>query len=443
MQKLACDQNAERGIIAILVTIGDNGKLFNEISEIVSPEDFFVQANRIIFEAIGAIIASGVIVDGVILSESLKHAGKLKSVGGYVYISKLQEEGSLDVSPYMAMKYAAIIKEKAILRVLQLAAEGMRNEAFQELPSSDIMNKFLNKIIPLSIERKTGSVEHIRELVKQVGSEAEERFSQNAYMSGYSTGLRNLDRVTKGLKNKDFIILAARPSVGKSALAGNIAVNVADNGRKVLFFSLEMSGKALTRRFISYKTCVKTSRMETGRMTDQEWKKFREGSDLIANVPIKICEDYALSPAKIIAMAREEKTQNGLDLIIVDYIQLMRTDNRRDSRELDISEISRSLKSVAKELDIPVLALSQLNREVEKRDSGKPRLSDLRESGTLEQDADIVMFLWREKDNSAGITLTVAKNRDGKTGDVVLSFEEDTVSFREMIREVKSGYGAS
>ena len=328
-------------------------------------------------------------------------------------------------------KYIKIVEEKSILRNIIKTGNDIIAAGYEQNEDvEDIMNVAEKKIFDLIQDKNTTGYSAIKDVLVQTFSELERLYNQKGFVTGVETGFSDLDYKTSGFHKSDLIIVAARPAMGKSAFVLNIATHAAvNNNVPVIVFNLEMSKEQLVNRILCSEAMVDSNKIRTGKIDDNEWIKLANASGRLAEAPIYIDDTPGISIAEIRAKCRKLKLEKGIGLVIIDYLQLVEASGRRNSsREQEISEISRSLKILAKELDVPVIALSQLSRSAEKRDDKRPMLSDLRESGAIEQDADIVMFLYRddyynensEKKNIAEIIL--AKHRGGSTGTVELSW---------------------
>ena len=402
--------------------------------EILHREDFYYEAHRIIFDAILALYEKNQPVDITTVSNSLDKANQLKGVGGYSYLAKLANSAGTFSN---AEAYAQIIKEKATLRALieagnQIVADGYSDS--EEVGA--IIEKAEKSIFDITQGNQRNGLVSLRETLKETYQQMEERAANPGSLTGLTTGFIDLDRKLSGLQKSDLVLLAARPSMGKTALMVNISTNAAlKGGASVAMFSLEMSRHQLSQRIISSISHVDLMKVISGDLNEDEWGKVIEAMTVISEIPISIDDTPGITPLEVKAKCRRLKAEKGLDLIVIDYLQLMEVGGRADSRQQEISAISRSLKAVAKELDVPLIALSQLSRAPELRADHRPILSDLRESGAIEQDADVVMFLYRddyynpesEKANLGEVI--IAKHRNGPTGTVELMFKKEFTKF--------------
>ena len=432
------------------------------VTERLTPEDFYRQAHQLIYSAMLTLHSKNEPIDMVTVVDELKKMNKLDDVGGVSYITLL---ANVVPTAANAKYHAQIVEEKATLRQLVeggTAIAAMGYEGSEDV--RDIMDKAEKTILSISNRKGGKDFAAINEVVEATLNHIQMVMDSSQSITGLATGFKDLDELTAGLHPSDFIILAARPSMGKTALALNIAQNVAIRGAKpnepkkrVAFFSLEMSREQLVQRMLCAEADVNAQLLRTGSgkktMTDDEsaevWNRLWVASDLLAGSQLFIDDTPGISIMEMRSKARRLKSEGGLDLVVIDYLQLMQGTVGRsnsDNRQQEVSEISRGLKALARELDVPVLALSQLSRSVEARQVKKPMLSDLRESGSLEQDADIVMFLYREdyykaaEEEPTHVTeLIVAKHRNGPVGRVNLFFKNDCTKFRDLSRRLEDG----
>ena len=413
----------------------------NSALEIISRDDFYSEAHRKIFAVIVDLSEKNEPVDLITLSNALKGKNLLEAVGGTAYLASL-----VDSVPSAAnvSNYAKIVKEKAILRGLITSATDIINSCYEAGTDVDeILDQAEHSIFEISENKVRPSFFPIREIVKDSFRSIEELFSRKDLITGVPTGFEKLDDLTSGLQKSELIIIAGRPSMGKTAFALNIAQYVALEAQTpAAIFSLEMSKEQLAFRLLASESKVDSQRLRKGFLGETDWPKLTTAAGKLSDAPIFIDDTPAITVLEMKAKSRRLKADQGLGLIIVDYIQLMRTGSYRESREQEISEISRSLKALAKELRVPVIALSQLNRKVEERPNRRPQMADLRESGAIEQDADVIAFIYRDEvynksdDNPEKGTaeIIVAKQRNGPTGMVKLAFLERFTSFENLAR---------
>ena len=431
--------DAEESIISAILI--DNNTLLDVI-EILSAEDFYRTAHQKIFGAIVDLFDKGEPIDLVTLANKLKASGQLEDVGGATYLARLVDTVPLAVN---AQHYAKIVHDKASLRRLIEKANAIVKRCFEERGDVDDVIDFAEtSIFEISEKKSRQAFYPLSKIILGNIETLEEKQGNRSLVTGVPTGYNHLDNLTSGLQNSDLIILAARPSMGKTALALNIARNAAvDANIPVAIFSLEMSKEQLSLRMLCAEARIDSSRLRGGFFSMEDWHRLTDAAGILSESPIYIDDSPSLSAMDIRAKARRLKMDKNIGLIIIDYLQLMQGRGTAERRDLEISEISRALKALAKELNLPVLALSQLNRMLEQRTDKRPRLSDLRESGALEQDADIVAFIYRdevynrEEDNPhKGIAeIILAKQRNGPTGDVRLTFLNSYTRFENLASE--------
>ncbi|MEW5735627.1 MAG: replicative DNA helicase [Thermodesulfobacteriota bacterium] len=405
------------------------------VQELLSAEDFYVDAHRKIYEAMLELFGKGEPTDVVTVGNLLKRKKALEESGGLPYLGRLVNEVPMAVN---APFYATIIHEKAVLRRLITRASDIVTRCFEESGSvADLVDFAENAIFSVSDEKKRSSIHPLKGLLTESLRAVSKRSANKAHVTGVPTGLPKLNLKTSGLQPSDLIILAARPGMGKTSLALNIAVNAAREKVPVLVFSLEMSKEQLVTRVLCGEAKVNSQRVRDGFLRPEEMAALVEASGRITDLPIFIDDSPILTALDVRATARRLSREKQVGLIVIDYLQLMKGPPSKERRELEISEISRSLKALAKELSVPVLALSQLNRQVETPGgSREPQLSHLRESGALEQDADMILFLFQseapsEDTDKVMVELKIAKHRNGPTGKIPLWFFKEYTSFAE------------
>ncbi len=395
--------------------------------ENIDQDDFYQPDLKAIFESIVYLYQHSQPVDLVTLQTRLKDTGELELVGGLSYLSKLAM--AVPTSAHIE-NYAIIVKEKAILRKLIKAGQEIVANGFEGKERLEtILNEAEEKIFNIIQGRKTGEFSGISKIVSDSLDMISEAYLNKGQVTGVATGFVDLDQKTAGLQASDLILIAARPSMGKTAFAINVAQFAAVKERKsVAIFSLEMSKEQLARRMLCTQGLVDAQKVRIGDLTEEEWLNLIDASTIIGQAPIFIDDTAGLSVNEIRAKCRKLKLEKGLDLVVIDYLQLMSGNSKKESRQQEISEISRGLKGLAREMECPVIVLSQLSRACETRTDHRPILSDLRESGAIEQDADIVMFLYRDEyynpDSEAKnqAELIIAKQRNGQTGTVHLAW---------------------
>ena len=430
---------AEESIISAILI--DNNTLLNVI-ETLAPEDFYRTAHQKIYAAITDLFDKAEPIDLVTLANRLKEKGHIEMIGGASYLAKLVDTVPMAVN---ALHYAKIVHDKATLRRLIEKANAIVKRCFEERGNADEVIDFAESaVFEISEKKARQAFSPLSKIILSNIETLEEKQGNRSLVTGVPTGFSQLDNMTSGLQNSDLIILAARPSMGKTALALNIARNAAVDGNiPVAIFSLEMSKEQLSLRMLCSEARIDSSRLRGGFFGMEDWHRLTDAAGVLSDAPIYIDDSASLSAMEIRAKARRLKMDKNIGLIIIDYLQLMQGRASAERRDLEISEISRGLKALAKELSLPVMALSQLNRMLEQRTDKRPRLSDLRESGALEQDADVVAFIYRDevynKDednpNKGVAEILLSKQRNGPTGDVFLSFLNSFTRFENLASE--------
>lgn len=402
--------------------------------EKLRPGDFYREVHRTIFEAMEHLHHDNKEVDVITLPEELRRMKKLDDVGGLEYVLSLP---NLVATAANIEYHANIVAEKALARNIITTCTELTSEAYDgEKEPEDLLDDAERRILQISESKRRGDFAPVGVVVEETLDKITKLYENKAGITGLPTGFRDLDRLTSGLQPSDLILVAARPSMGKTAFTLNIAQNVGVKQHKtVAFFSLEMSQEQLVQRLLCQIAHIDSQKLRTGQLnSDDEWTKLTDACDKLYQAPIYIDDTPGISVTEMRSKARRLKAEHGLDLIIVDYLQLMQGRNS-ESRQQEISEISRSLKALARELKVPLIALSQLSRSVESRQDKRPMLSDLRESGALEQDADIVSFLYREDyydketENQHITEIILAKHRNGPVGSVNLYFKGEYTLF--------------
>lgn len=402
--------------------------------ERLQSHDFYRDVHRVIFEGMEHLHRENKEIDVITLTEELRRMKRLDDVGGVEYVLQLP---NLVATAANIEYHANIVSEKALARKLISTCTELTTEAYDgEKEPEDLLDDAERKILQLSDTKNRGDFASVGAVVETTLDKITKLYENKAGLTGLPTGFRDLDRMTSGLQPSDLILVAARPSMGKTAFTLNIAQNVGVRQRKtVAFFSLEMSQGQLVQRLLCQIAHIDSQKLRTGQLnSDDEWSRLTDACDKLYESPVYIDDTPGISVAEMRSKARRLKSEHGLDLIIVDYLQLMQGRNS-ESRQQEISEISRSLKALARELKVPLIALSQLSRSVESRQDKRPMLSDLRESGALEQDADIVSFLYREDyydketENQHITEVILAKHRNGPVGSVKLYFKNEFTLF--------------
>jgi replicative DNA helicase len=407
---------AEQSVIGGLIL--DNGR-FDEIGDRIRPEDFYRPAHRILFEAIGELIEASVPVDALTLSEHLEARGRLQAVGGMAYIGSLAKNTP---SAANVAAYANRVRELAIERRLRKASMDIVDTLGNgSLSTPEKVERAQALVMDIETDRAGAGLIHVKECLEQCVDEIDSRYQRQDAIPGLPTGYSDIDSKLLGLQPGNLCIIAARPSVGKSTLAQNIAEHVAiRDGGAVAFFSLEMSRHELTDRMVSSLGRVNLKALRTGDIAEEDWPRITSAISLLAAAPLFLDETGGIDLHTLATRCRRHKRQHGLGLVIVDYLQLMRA--RGENRNQEISQLSAGLKRIAKDLSVPVIALSQLNRESTKRPDKRPTLADIRDSGAVEQDADIVLMLHRDEEHKGIAEVNIAKNRNGETGRVTLTW---------------------
>jgi replicative DNA helicase len=431
---LPSNLDAERSILGAILL--DNHVL-NTAIENVRPEDFFLDQHRRVYTHMIALGESQQAIDLVTLTEELHRRGELEAAGGAPYLSALAD-GMPRVSN--VEHYARIVKEKALLRNLIHTTHNIQQKALEGEDGADmILDSAESSIFALAEDRVKAGLIPVKDIVRDNFERLERIFREGKSITGIATGYAELDKLLSGLQNSELLILAARPSQGKTALALNLAENIAiRSGMPVAVFSLEMSKESLLQRLVASVAQVDAHKFRSGHLNREDWRRMTEALGTISSAPLWIDDAGSTSVMEIGAKARRLKRDKGLSLLVVDYLQLITARGRFNSRQEEVASISRGLKGLAKELQIPVLVLSQLTRAPEREERG-PQLSDLRESGAIEQDADVVMFIYRpnwgkmdlspeERDQAE---IVIAKQRNGPTDKVKFVFRSRLTRFEE------------
>ncbi|NMC48904.1 MAG: replicative DNA helicase [Desulfovibrio sp.] len=416
-----------------------NSVLFSLI-DLVGEDDFYSPVHKTIYRAFLDLSRKNSAIDMVTLADELAKAGRLEEIGGPLYLAELAQS---TVGAANALHHARIVREKSVQRRLIGAATDIITRCFEATQDvNQLLDESEQAIFSIADAKTVQGVKSSKELVAAVFEQIEQRMESKELVTGVPTGYYQFDEYTAGLQPSDLIIIAGRPSMGKTAFALNVAMrSSAMHGVPTAIFSLEMSMEQLMQRMLCSWAKVDLSRLRRGRLDDDDWARLYEAANNLSPAPIFIDDTAALTTMEMRARCRRLKAEHGLGLIVVDYLQLMRASRFIDSREQEISDISRSLKALAKELNVPVVALSQLNRKVEERGDKRPMMSDLRESGAIEQDADVIIFLYRAaaykrkeeltpEDNVAEII--IGKQRNGPTGMVKLTFFKEFTAFENL-----------
>ena len=418
------NEKAEQGIVGTMLV---NRDAISDLVDMLTGEDFYNKQYGILFDNMVELYSEGASVDPITLVERLRMKDIPEEVANTVTLAQLVQSAPL----YAPVKdYAKIVKDKAALRQLIKLCENTEKDGYQsQEPVEVIMERAEQSIFKL-VQNRNGSEDTvpIREIVMNVIREMEEAARNDGKVTGVPTGFRDLDNMLTGMHAGELLLVAARPAMGKTAFVLNIAHHVAvRKGIATAIFNLEMSKEQLVTRMIAMDSLVDSQKVQTGQLAEDDWDQVLASAESIAAAPLYIEDSSALTISELRSKCRQLKSKNNLGLIIIDYLQLMSTTGRVESRQQFVSDMSRSLKMLARELDVPIIALSQLNREVDKRPDHKPVLADLRESGSIEQDADVVMFIYRDEYYNPETTtkpqtaeIIIAKQRSGETGSVDL-----------------------
>jgi replicative DNA helicase len=422
---------AEQSVLGAMIL---DKEAINTAIEIIRPDDFYKEANKEIFESILLLFNKNEPVDLITLSEELKRRGTLENTGGVTYLANLSSGVATTAN---TKYYCKIVEEKAILRRLIRASDEVIAKSYED---SDEVNSIIEtaekSIFDITQGRNREGFSPISEVLLSSFSQIEERAANQGALTGLTTGFTDLDHKISGLQKADLILLAARPSMGKTAFGINIATNAAlKAGAQVAIFSLEMSKEQLVQRMISATAHVDLQKIISGSLAEDEWIQIINSMSPLSQAGVYIDDTPGISLMEMKAKCRRLKIEKGLDLVMIDYLQLMQLEGKQESRQQEISSISRGLKALAKEMECPVIALSQLSRAPELRSDHRPILSDLRESGAIEQDADIVMFLYRDEYYHEDSELKnigeviIAKHRNGPTGNLELVWKGEYTKF--------------
>ncbi len=428
---------AEQSVLGGLLL--DNQR-WDQIADKISESDFYRKEHRLIFRAISCLIDDNRPADVVTVSEWLDKSGELEQAGGLEYLGALANNTP---SAANIAAYADIVRERAIMRQLIYVATDVANSAYQPEGRSavEILDYAERHIFEISEKGdRRGGFQPMKSLLTAAIDRIDTLYRMDSPITGVSTGFENMDDMTSGLQAADLIVLAGRPSMGKTSLAMNIAENAAVGHKvPVAIFSMEMPGQQLAMRMMASLGRINAHKVRTGKLDDDDWPRLTSAINMLAEAPIYIDDTPALNPMELRTRARRLHREHGLGLIIVDYLQLMQTSENNENRATEISNITRALKGLAKELSIPMVALSQLNRSLEQRPNKRPVMSDLRESGAIEQDADVIVFIYRdevyneESVDKGTAEIIIGKQRNGPTGTVRLTFLGEYTRFENFI----------
>ncbi len=417
-------------------------RAWDQIIDKLREDDFYRHEHRLIFRTIGRLADQSKPIDVLTVSEALRDMHELEQVGGEVYLFELANNTP---SAANIVAYADIVRERSVLRKLISAASGIAESAFNSQGRSivELLDNAERSVFAISDQGSSnGGPINIKEYLAKTMDRIDTLFHSNDAITGMPTGYNDFDEMTSGLQSSDLVIIAGRPSMGKTTFAMNIAEHVAIKSQApVLIFSMEMPGEALVMRLLSSLCRIDQLRIRTGKLSDEDWPRISSTVSMLAEAKLYIDDTPALSPAEMRARARRLTKEHGqLGLIVVDYLQLMQVPGNSENRTAEISEISRSLKGLAKELKVPVIALSQLNRGLEQRADKRPIMSDLRESGAIEQDADLIVFIYRDEvyndasPDKGTAEIIIAKQRNGPIGKFRLTFLGQYTCFENFIR---------
>lgn len=416
---------------------------WDRVSDRVKEEDFYRRDHRLIFQAIALLANAGDPRDALTVSETLSRLGELENAGGIAYLGKLVRNTS---SATNIAAYGDIVRERSVLRQLIRISNEVSDTAFQPqgATAQDILDQAERKIFAIAEQQqKGGGPQALRPLLQKALDRIDKLFQSTESITGLSTGFTDLDDRTSGLQNGDLVIVAARPSMGKTTFAMNLVENaMLRSGKPVLVFSMEMPAEQLVMRMLSSLGRIDQGRVRSGKLEEEDWPRLTSTMTMLSEQKLLIDDSASLSPNDVRTRARRvAREQGGLGLIMVDYLQLMRVPGLESNRVNEISEISRSLKALAKEMECPVIALSQLNRSLEQRPNKRPVMSDLRESGAIEQDADVIMFIYRdevynpESPDKGTAEIIIGKQRNGPIGALRLAFHGKYTRFEDLAPE--------
>ena len=436
---LPYDFLAEKAIIGSIIK---KNETFDRANQIIKPVDFYDSRTQRIYKSIVTMFEKDIKVDEVSLLSQLRNENILEEVGGEEFIAEITL--SSFYTPNIDT-YAKTVKEKSLLRnLIEASADIMEDSYRQSEDIGTILEKAESKIFDISQDRLNDGLVRVSDTLDETIQKINELSLNDGNITGVPTGLSLVDMKLSGLQQSQLILLAARPAMGKTALGLTIAWNAAKAGKSVGFFSLEMSSLQLNYRLISMVSLIELDQVMNGRIKDQEWQLLFDSVKEIASKDLYVDETPAISLSEMRSKLKRLKAEKGLDLVVIDYLQLMTAEGNKENRQNEIASISRGLKSLSKELNCPILSLAQLSREADKRADHRPILSDLRESGAIEQDADVVMLLYREdyyneEDNPNIAKIIVAKHRNGSTGTLDLFFNKPCTTFRDLSLKEENG----
>lgn len=432
-QRLPFSLQAERAVLSALLL---NDESIHQVSELLIPDDFYNQSHKIIFQVLLELAQNYKKIDLITLQDELEKKNHLLAIGGTAYLISLQEDIP---SVGLLQQHSQIIKEKAILRELIHSAAQIITNCYDqnEKEIESVLDSAEKTIFQISNKRSQQTFVQLNIWLKKTFQHLSDIKSQSKDITGAPTGYKKLDQMTSGFQKGDLIVLAARPSMGKTALALSLGLHAANHGLTVGVFSLEMAAEQLTLRLLSMQAGIAHHNIRNASITSDEWFELTNIAGHLSNLNLFIDDTAMVNIMDLRTKARKLKAEQKLDFLIIDYLQLLHSTKKHENRHQEVSEISRSLKALAKELNIPILALSQLSRAVDSRMDKRPMLSDLRESGAIEQDADLIMFLYRDvmynqdTENPSLAELILGKQRNGPTGTVFLNFLREITRFED------------
>ena len=436
---------AEQAVLGGLMLANDS---WDAVSDRVNEGDFYRLEHRLIFRSIAELAQAASPFDAVTVHERLAKTDELESAGGAAYLGTLSQSTP---SAANIAAYADIVRERSVLRQLIEVGTEVSNSGYvtEGRPITELLDEAERKVFEIaeqSARFSRGGARGMKEVLKNVVEKIDELFNSDSHITGVTSGFTDFDEKTAGLQRSDLIIVAGRPSMGKTTFAMNMAENAAMKaGMSVAVFSMEMPAESLVMRMLSSLGRIDQHRLRVGELTDEDWPRITSTVQILSEAKIFIDDTAALSPTEMRSRARRIAREHGLDMIVVDYLQLMQVPGMKENRTAEISEISRGLKGLAKELNVPVIALSQLNRSLEQRPNKRPVMSDLRESGAIEQDADVIVFIYRDEvynpdtPDKGKAEIIIGKQRNGPIGTVNLTFLGKHTRFENYIPEIYGG----
>lgn len=432
-KQLPAHIEAEKAVLGAILL---NGASYSQIAGLLTPADFYYPAHQTLFTILGQIADQGKVIDLITLQDELQKSKLLDKVGGLIYLLELQEQ-----LPALGLltQHAEIIKEKAVLRELITAASGIITNCYTQNKDNiaHVIDEAEKTIFKLANKQASDNFVQLNIWLKKTFQHLSDIKSHSKGITGLATGYKKLDDMTSGLQKGDLIVIAGRPSMGKSVIGLNIATTAINHGHAVGFFSIEMAAEQLTLRLLSSESGIAHHFIKNATISSDEWVELTNVAARLAKCKLFIDDTAGLNIMELRARARKLKMDHQIDLLVIDYLQMLHSPRKYENRHQEVSAISRDLKSLAKELNIPIIALSQLSRAVDSRVDKRPMLSDLRESGAIEQDADLIMFLYRDVvynpdcENPQAAELIIGKQRNGPTGEVNLTFVGELTKFED------------